>query len=176
LSRGFILINSGSTPPTLEDLMIDHLTWRPLFVMQLEVAYDRARRIGLGPLGGRAVFPVDGGTFEGERLHGRVMGDGADWVTFRTDNAMLIDVRLVLVTHDGAVIGMTYQGIAHGRTPEATAKFRKREPIPYDELYLRTTPRFETSDTRYDWLNRIIAVANGTGAPGGGVYHVFEVT
>ena len=156
--------------------MIDQLTWRPLFVMSLNVAYDRASRIGVGPLGGRGVFPVNGGVFEGERLHGRVLGDGADWVTFRTDNTMLIDVRLVLETHDGALIAMTYKGMALGRTPEATAKFLKREPIPYEELYLRTTPRFETSDARYGWLNRIIAVTNGTRSPDGGIYHVFEVT
>jgi hypothetical protein len=156
--------------------MIDQLTWRPLFVMNLEVAYDRASRIGVGPLGGRGVFPVNGGTFEGERLHGRVLGDGADWVTFRSDDAMLIDVRLVLETHDGAIIGMIYQGMALGRSPEATSQFLKREAVAYEDLYLRTTPRFETSDKRYVWLNQIIAVANGTRSSGGGTYHVFEVT
>jgi hypothetical protein len=156
--------------------MIDQLAWRPLFVMRLNVAYDRASRVGVGPLGGRAVFPVNGGTFEGERLNGQVLGDGADWVTFRSDNAMLIDVRLVLKTDDGAIIAMTYQGMAFGRSPEAMARFLKREAISFEELYLRTTPRFETSDPRYEWLNRVIAVANGERSPVGGNYHVFEVT
>ena len=32
------------------------------------------------PTGRRGVFPVDGGRFEGERLRGTVLGDGADWV------------------------------------------------------------------------------------------------
>ncbi len=58
---------------------IETLSWEPLFVMRLDVAYGDAQRFG-GPerLG---VFPVRGGTFEGARLRGKVMPDGADWVT-----------------------------------------------------------------------------------------------
>jgi hypothetical protein len=66
--------------------------------------------------------------------------------------------------------------MAFGRSPEATSRFRNLENIPFEDLYLRTTPRFETSSSKYEWLNRIIAVANGMRAPGGGTYHVFEVT
>ncbi|WP_293902024.1 DUF3237 domain-containing protein [Phenylobacterium sp.] len=155
--------------------MIEELRWAPLFVMRLQVAYDRAQRIGAGPLGTRAIFPVDGGTFEGPRLKGRVLPDGADWVTWRSDGAMLIDVRTALETHDGAVIALTYQGLAVGRTPQATARFNSREGVAYADLYARTTPRFETSDPRYAWLNRVIAVANGSRDQDGPIYHVFEV-
>jgi len=155
--------------------MIEELRWEPLFVMRLQVAYDRAQRIGAGPLGKRGIFPVDGGTFEGPRLRGRVLPDGADWVTWRSDGAMLIDVRTALETHDGAVIGLTYQGIVVGRTPEATARFSRREDLAYEDLYARTSPRFETSDPRYDWLNRVIAVGNGHRTESGPIYHVFQV-
>lgn len=155
--------------------MIEELRWEPLFVLRLNVAYDRAQRIGAGPLGARAIFPVDGGAFEGPRLKGRVLPDGADWVTFRSDGAMLIDVRTALETDDGAVIGLTYHGMAVGRTPEATARFGRREEVAYEDLYARTTPRFETSHAKYQWLNRVIAVANGHRTETGPIYHVFQV-
>jgi hypothetical protein len=140
------------------------LAWTPLFALSLEVAFDRVQRVGAMPTGWRGVYPVDGGSFEGPRLRGRVLPGGGDWVVRRADGATSIDVRLVLETDDGATIAMTYTGlivIAAG----AQERFRRGEPVDYRETYIRTTPRFETADPRYDWLNRVVAVANG-GPPG----------
>lgn len=155
--------------------MIEELRWEPLFVMKLNVAGGRAQRFGPTTAGMRAAFPVDGGTFEGKRLRGVVNGDGMDWITLRSDKAMLIDVRLTLTTDDGAVIGMSYTGIARTVNPDDWDRFARREVLGYEEIYLHTTPRFETGDPRYDWLNRIIAVTNGNRTDEGGVYHVFEI-
>jgi hypothetical protein len=155
--------------------MIEELKWEPLFVMRLVVAYDREQRIGPVPIGMRGIFPVDSGTFEGPRMRGTVLPDGADWVTWRSDGAMIIDVRTALLTDDGATIAMSYTGLAAGRTEEAMARFARREPVAYEEIYVRITPRFETSDPRYDWLNRVIAVANGARTEAGPMYQVFEV-
>jgi hypothetical protein len=159
-----------------EDVMTDILAYRPLFTMHLDVAYARARIVGDVPGGKRGVFPVDGGRFDGDRLRGKVLGDGADWVTWRPDGAMVIDVRLALLTHDDALISMQYVGLLYGRTPASRAAMQRRETVSYEESYIRTTPRFETSDPRYEWLNRVIAVANGHRAPEGPMYQVFEIT
>ena len=79
---------------------IEQLAWAPLFVMRLDVAYDEAQLIGgEGRLG---IVPVRGGTFEGERLRGRVLPHGADWVSWSASGAMRIDVRTALETDDGA--------------------------------------------------------------------------
>ena len=148
----------------------------PLFVMTFKVASDRAQLFGPTPVGIRGAYPVDGGTFEGARLRGRVNGDGMDWITMRADNSMLIDVRMTLVTDDGAVIGMAYQGLARTTDPADWERFsRKREMLPYEALYLHTTPRFETGDPRYAWLNGTIAVSNGARTVDGGTYHVFAI-
>jgi hypothetical protein len=57
----------------------------------------------------------------------------------------------------------------------AQARFRRGESVAYEETYIRTTPRFETADPRYEWLNRLIAVANG-GPPGSSpTYQVFAI-
>lgn len=155
--------------------MIETLNWEPLFIMQLEVGYDRPQRFGTTPIGYRAAFPVDGGTFEGARLRGKVNGDGADWITVRSDGVMMIDVRLSLTTHDGALIGMTYTGLARAKNPADNERFSNRELLSFDETYLHTTPRFETGDERYLWLNEIVAVTNGVRSATGGTYHVFAI-
>jgi hypothetical protein len=41
--------------------------------------------------------------------------------------------------------------------------------------YMRTTPRFETGDTRYAWLNRIVCVATGARRAAAVELEVFEV-
>lgn len=156
--------------------MIETLTFEPLFVMNLEVGYAASHLIGETAVGFRGVYPVDSGTFDGPRLRGTVDSGGSDWVTQRTDGLMLIDVRLTLHTDDGATIGMVYTGIARARSAELMARFRQRERLSYDEFYLRTTPRFETGDERYAWLNGVIAVSNGERTAQGGRYHVFEIT
>jgi hypothetical protein len=153
---------------------VESLRSELLFSLYLEIAYDRMQKIGAAPIGWRGIYPVDGGRFEGPRLKGRVMSDGADWVVRRGDGATVIDVRLGLMTDDGAAIAMAYTGllcIAEG----AAERFRRGEPVAYEETYIRTTPRFETADARYDWLNRVIAVANGAPPGPGPTYQVFAI-
>lgn len=154
--------------------MIETLRWEPLFVMKLNVGYARTQQVGAAPSGGRSIFPVDGGTFDGARLHGRIEPGGVDWVQWRSDGAMLIDVRVVLRTHDDALIAMTYTGIAHAEAA-TMERFRKRELLPFEAVYVRTTPRFETADPRYSWLNSIVAVGNGMRTESGPLYHIFAI-
>jgi hypothetical protein len=40
---------------------------------------------------------------------------------------------------------------------------------------MRTTPRFETGDARYAWLNAVVCVATGARRPGAVELEVFEV-
>lgn len=154
--------------------MIDTLRSEPLFVMEFRVDYAAAAPLGTTTAGFRGVYPVVGGTFAGERLRGTV-GAGVDWITQRSDGVMVIDVRVVLHTDDGATIGMTYTGFAQARTPELMERFRRRELLGYDDFSLHTTPRFETGDERYTWLNGVVAVTNGERTADGGRYHVFRI-
>jgi hypothetical protein len=151
------------------------LRFEPLFVLYLDVAFDKVQALGQTSAGWRGVYPVNGGRFEGPRLRGKVLPGGADWVTRRADGATAIDVRLMLAADDGAAIAMTYTGLLC-MSETARRQFRKGEPTDYRETYIRTTPRFETADERYAWLNRVIAVANG-GAPGTSdpTYQVFAI-
>ena len=145
-----------------------------LFSLYLDIAWTRLQDIGDMPLGRRGVYPVDGGRFEGPRLKGLVLPGGADWVIRRGDGVSMLDVRLVLMTDDGAAISMAYTGLLWV-AEQAASRFRSGEPVDYGETYIRTTPRFETADPRYDWLNRVIAVANGGSPSSSPTYEVFEI-
>lgn len=110
-----------------------------------------------GPQGSRMIASVSGGTFEGPRIKGSVpAGAGGDWVTLRDDGSFRLDVRITLVTDDGAVILCTYNGI--GQSDESGA------------MVLQTAPTFETGDERYRWLNHVQAVGYGS-VDGSGVHY-----
>lgn len=145
---------------------------QPLFTIKLQVG--ELQPVGAAPGGNRVVGVVGGGTFEGARLTGTVLSGGSDWIIIRTDGSFTLDVRLVLKTDDGALIGMTYKGIRHG-SPEILAKVARGEPVPPEELYFRTAVFFETSVANYDWINRVIGIGTGHRPPEGPVYEIFEL-
>ena len=145
---------------------------RPLFAMKVGV--DPIHAIG-GPAGiDRRVGEMLAGRFEGERLSGDILPGGADWQIVRADGAVLLDARVVLRTDDGATIAMTYEGIRSGPA-ETMARLARGEAVDPGDYYFRTLPRFATSDARYEWLNRILAVGIGHRLPEGPVYSIFEI-
>lgn len=145
---------------------------RHLFTLRLRVGGSQA--IGVTPVGDRRIGLVEGGTFEGERLRGTVLPGGADWIIGRPDGAMVLDVRLVLHTEDGAMIGLTYRGLRHG-PKDVMDRMARGEPVDPGSYYFRTVGSFETAAPRYEWLNRIWAIGTGERPPEGPVYDLHEV-
>jgi hypothetical protein len=100
------------------------------------------------PAGGRYIFEVGSVTVEGERLHATLKGRAAaDWLMVGPDGTGTLDVRALLETHDGALVYVQY----HGRVDLAAGA---GAPV-------YATPRFETGDDRYRWLNKMQAVGKG---------------
>jgi Protein of unknown function (DUF3237) len=130
---------------------------RPLMTLRLSTA--RTHDIGTGPHGTRVTFPITGGSFEGDRLRGKVLPGGYDWTTRRPDGVLELDERITLEAEDGALIHMSFTGIVFDAPPGAP--------------YFRTLPRFETADARYSFLNQVLAVGRGEQHAEGPV-HVFE--
>jgi len=112
---------------------------RPLMVLRL--ATLPVQEIGSTPEGTLTIFPVTGGSFEGERLRGRVLAGGGDWVTAGSNGMMSLDLRIALETDDGSLIHMTFTGIRDDAN-----------------RYFRTVPRFETAAPREALLTRLLAV------------------
>jgi hypothetical protein len=69
---------------------------------------------------------------------------------------MTPDVRLILRTHDGALLFMTYGGRRDGD-------------------YCRTTPLFQRGSADYAWLNDVVCVGSGYLVDGGVAYRVSVV-
>lgn len=147
---------------------------KPLFKMQADTANGHTH-IGPVPVGyQRRVVFVTGGRFEGERLKGRVMPGGGDFLMMRPDGGMHLDVRLVLETEQGELIYMTYIGRRHG-PPEVMERYKTSSPVAYGEDYFRTIVQFETAAPRLMWLNGILGVGAGYRTAEGAVYEVFEI-
>jgi hypothetical protein len=163
----------------MSDLLIDKLPdsmknirVRLMFVMRLEVkpvflvgpAPDEYRRVGIIP----------GGSFEGDRLSGKVLEGGSDWQTIRKDGTVIINVRLMMRTNDDALSGMTYQGVRSG-PPDVIAKIDRGEAVDPASYYFRINPLFQTSAPQHDWINRVLGVGIGHRFPDGPIYSIFEL-
>jgi uncharacterized protein DUF3237 len=136
--------------------MSESINSRPLMILRL--ATSATQEIGSTPQGTLMIFPVTGGTFEGERLRGRVLAGGGDWVTAHKDGSFTLDLRVTLEADDGALIYMTFTGV--------------RDDANH---YFRTVPRFETAAPQYAFLNRLLAVGTGDIHPDGPVHVIEEI-
>ena len=154
---------------------IDEIRTAHLF----DIAIDLNPRLnfGDGPIGRRILFGAAGGSFEGPKLRGEVLAGGGDWALFRSDGAMMLDVRLTLRTHDGALVQMTYGG-RWITPPELRADMAdpvKRLQIDPARYYFRTNPLFETGAKQYAWLNDIVCIGSGYLIENGVAYKVSQV-
>lgn len=146
---------------------------RELFVLEAMLA--KPQMMEKTPYGLRKIVPVLGGTFTGERLNGIVLaGGGHDWAMTRADGALVLDVRLVLETDDGAQILMTYKGIRSG-TPEVLERIASGEYVDPADYYFRIVPFFETGAKKYEWVNSIVSVGFGDRVKAGPRYTVHEI-
>ncbi|MGE4618079.1 MAG: DUF3237 domain-containing protein [Gammaproteobacteria bacterium] len=116
--------------------------------------------VGEGPYGNRFIGESNGGHFEGGKLKGSIRAAGsADWLTMTEDFAHL-DVRATFVTHDDALIYVEYFGRLE-LTPATQAALEGEGDTEFGEAYFFTTPRMQTGDQRYRWVNNIVCVARG---------------
>jgi Protein of unknown function (DUF3237) len=68
--------------------------------------------IGPTPDGIRANFYVTSGEVEGPTLKGKFAPVGGDWLLIRRDGVAVLDVRATIERHDGALIYLSYSGVA----------------------------------------------------------------
>ena len=122
--------------------------------------------LGATPAGRRYMTRIAESVWEGERLRARLAPGtlAGDWLVVSPDGVGQIDIRLTLQTDDGALIYVQY--------------FGRRDFTQVDagvEAPVYITPRFETSDPKYAWLNKIQAVGKGATVGEQRVYEVYEL-
>jgi hypothetical protein len=117
----------------------------------------------LGPThqGERRIINIVGGRFNGPTISGEVLTGGADWQIVRSaDGAALLEARYTLRTDDGELIYVNNIGIRRG-PPEILKRLAAGENVDPSLYYFRTSPRFEASAAKYQWLVDSIFVACG---------------
>lgn len=116
-----------------------------------------------GPWGTKMVATVTGAKLTGPKVQAEMVPGVAagDWVTLRPDRSFSLDVRVSLRTDDGADIYVNYVGIG----------------LPNDDgsVVIRTSPRFETGDERYAWLNNAVCIAIGETTDEGVKYEIYQI-
>ena len=144
------------------------------YLMTVRAELKAPVEVGAVPSGNRQIFDVSGGSFEGPRLQGGVLPSGGDWMLFGSDGIGRLDVRGTLETDDGARIYMQYPGVLVVNAALAKALASGGE-TNYGDTYFMTQPRFETGDSRYAWLNAVVAIGQGRNLPGAVEYQVYQV-
>jgi len=141
------------------------LTVRPTtpaleFLARVRADVEQPQVLGQTLLGERRVVPIAGGEIEGPQLRGTILPGGADWQVVGADGTAVLEARYTVRTDDGALVYVRNLGLRHG-APEVLARIQQGEAVDPAEYYFRSTPRFESGDARYAWLNRILAVGSG---------------
>lgn len=108
-------------------------------------------------VGDRMVFVAKGGRIEGPRISGELLPGGGDPMLVGTDGIGRVDAHSVIKTDDGVLIYYTGGGVSR-YTADGYERLAAGEQIPFGETYIRTTPKFETADDRYTWLNGLVTV------------------
>lgn len=128
-----------------------------LFTMRAET--NGGRKVAGLPLGDRVIIDITGGEFHGDRLSGRLLASGGDWVALTPAGPML-DVRLVMETHDGTIVLFRYSGLAVQESGGVRA---------------RVAGRFEAPAGEYGWLNAVHAVGFGESEAGVAKYTFYQL-
>ncbi|GAA4882434.1 DUF3237 domain-containing protein [Actinomycetospora straminea] len=143
---------------------------------QLREEVGTIDQVGDGPFGQRMIAALSGGSFTGERLTGSVVGANGDWLLAGRDGYGRTDVRLTLKTVDSAVIYLQYCGLVEMTATVTAIVGGGAAATDYGDQYLFSSPRLETGDERYAWVNQTIFVGEGRLLPGPVVeYRVYRV-
>lgn len=127
--------------------------------------------IGNTPFGHRITYIVGEGRFQGERLRGRILPGGGDWLTRGSGNLARLDVRKTFETDDKALIHVSYTGL-YKFSDAVTARLATGKDCEFGDTLFLAHVQFETGDERYDWLNEILAIGQGRETRSGVEYDV----
>jgi hypothetical protein len=127
-----------------------------------------------GPFGDRTVVEVKDGWAKGDRITGRIVGPGADWLIVGPDGYGHLDVRGQIRTDDGANLFIHYSGSVHITEAAAAALFSDGE-TNFGDQYFYTHVRIETGAEQYAWVNRTIFIGQGRVATDGVEYEVYRL-
>lgn len=133
-----------------------------------------AQAIGDTPFGHRITYIIGEGRFEGERLRGRILPGGGDWLIRGSDGLARLDVRKTFETDDEVLIHVSYTGL-YKFSDHVTARLASGQDCEFGDTLFLAQIQFETSHARYAWLNETLAIGEGRETKTGVEYRVYAV-
>jgi hypothetical protein len=130
--------------------------------------------VGSTPFGERSVVGLSGGWAKGDRISGRLVGPGADWVVIGPDGYAAIDVRTQIRTDDGADLYLHYSGSLE-MNEAIVAASTSGGATDYGDQYWYTHVRIESGAEQYQWVNRTLFIGQGRYASDGVEYEVYRL-
>ena len=134
-----------------------------LFTIALEI---QVFSLGDTPYGSRRIFYFDAGSFDGPKLKGTVLPGGGGSSRIRRDDALEVDVQLILETDDKHQIYMAWKDFAMVRRRSWTAFIAARSSTREPTI---------CASEKYGWMNRICAIATGSLGANARTLDVFQV-
>ena len=145
------------------------------FLFEATVTLDPPREVGTTRYGKRRIIGINGGTFHGPQLSGKVLSGGADWQTVRADGTADLVADYSLQTSDGEIIYVHNEGLRTA-TPEVLARLASGEDLPADAYYMRTAAKLEiAADSEYAWLNKAMIISTGMRKANSVVLHFYRI-
>lgn len=118
-------------------------------VLEIIAEVGETLTVGNTPEGFLRLIPITGGTFSGKEIAGTVVPGGYDWNTEKKDGLAHVFAKYALRTDDGTYISVQNEGFLDSSESEGMIK---------------TTPRFQVADGKYDWLRKGVMTASLEGA------------
>src|SRR3954453_14122909 len=136
---------------------------RPFGTLTIVTDPDGLFMLGTTSVGRRIIQELKSVELSG-RVEGTMTGKAAaDWLTVDADGNVTLDIRVVILTDDGAQVYVHLDG-------------RARWPERLGDGPIFSRASLESGGERYQWLNHLPLVSKGAVAPGGGVAHeLFEL-
>jgi Protein of unknown function (DUF3237) len=160
------IVNHADQLPVVEALPVEHL-------FDMHVDLEPVQPIST-PVGVRMTFIAKGGVIDGPHLQGEILPGGGDWLLVGSDGVGRVDVRATLRTHDGVLIHYETRGVI--KIPaDGLERLAAGELLPFEETYVRTTPKFEVADEGYAWLSEVVAVGYNILSPNHIDYRIYRV-
>jgi Protein of unknown function (DUF3237) len=122
-------------------------------ILQLRVGVAKPEALGETWRGTRRIVPILDGDAWGPLFTATVLPGGADVQILRPDGVTDLVARYTLRLPNGRSVYIENSGVRHA-APEVMQRLNRGEAVNPNEVYFRSSVRFETDDPSLTWLER----------------------
>ncbi|TAN19761.1 MAG: DUF3237 family protein [Chitinophagaceae bacterium] len=112
-------------------------------------------------LGERLCWQVAEASLTGENIHARSTMAGTDWMRLGKDGIRRADNRIQFVTIDHEPILFSYDNAIIKPSDIFFKAWEEGKGSNFEDQYMRISPRFQTAEGKYSWLEQNIFIGIG---------------